>query len=213
MTINLAVTKRSKNIKAKTLRQSGYLPAVVYGPKQETIALSVEGRLFGKVFKAAGESTIVTLTGFDEEMEVLVQNVTFDVVKGGITHIDFYAIEHGKELTTGVPLEFVGEAPALKTGAVVNKIIHEVNVTCRPNVLPAQIAVDLVVLTVVEDQIKVADLTLPEGVKIENDENDVIANVSPPRSEEETEAGDEEPDIAAIPVEQKGKAEATAEGQ
>ena len=211
MTINLAVNKRDKGVKTKALREEGCLPAVVYGPKQETIPLSVDRRLFDKVFKEAGESTIITLTGLDEEMEVLVQDVTFDVVKGGVTHIDFYAIESGKELTTGVPLEFVGEAPIEKTGAVVNKIIHEISVTCKPSVLPAQVEVDLAVLTAEDSQIKVADLVLPGGVKIENDTDDIVANVSAPRSEEEEEVAAEEPDMAAIETEQKGKTDEEAE--
>ena len=210
MTINLAVTKRGKDVKTKALRGDGCLPAVVYGPKQETLPLAVDGRLFDKVFKEAGESTIITLTGLDEEMEVLVQDVSFDVVKGGVTHIDFYAIERAKELTTNVPLEFVGEAPIEKTGAVVNKIIHEVSVTCRPSVLPSEIAVDLAVLTAEDSQIKVADLVLPSGVKIDNDADDIVANVSPPRSEEE-EASTEAPDMDAIETEQKGKADDATE--
>ena len=130
MTTTLTVTQRTKD--AGALRAEGMIPAVVYGPKQEPVSIELEKFTFDKLFAEAGESTIITLQGLDEEIEVLVQDVSFNAERGGVAHVDFYAIERGKELTTNVALEFVGEAPVEKTGAMVIKAITEVVVTCRP---------------------------------------------------------------------------------
>ena len=203
MATTLNVTKRGDSDSATVLRSAGSLPAVVYGPKQDPINLSVNARDFEVLRREAGESTIINLQGLDEEIEVLIQDVDFDAGKGGVSHIDFYAIERGKELTTNVPLEFTGEAPVEKTGATVNKVLHEVDVTCRPSALPEHISVDLSVIESESDQVKVSDLVLPEGVKVENDPESVVVSVSAAREEEPEES--EAPDMDSIEVEQKGK--------
>jgi len=206
MTINLDVKKREKGTK-----ELGMLPAVVYGPKQESIAISVDSKSFSKVFEEAGESSIISLKGLDEEIEALVQDVAFNPIKGGINHVDFYAIERGKELTTNVQLTFVGEAPAVEKDGVLNKVLHEVEVTCRPSDLPREIEVDLSVLTELDKPIQVSDLKLPEGVKVENDADDTVAVVQP-----FVEQVEEEPaaiDMDAIEVVEKGKGEEAADAE
>ena len=92
MTVSLQVTTREKGARKK-LQTEDKLPAVVYGPKQESISLAVNRREFEKVFQEAGESSIVSLEGLDEPIEVLVQAVEFHPTKPEILHIDFYAIE------------------------------------------------------------------------------------------------------------------------
>jgi len=206
MTVTLEVEPRALRGKELTkLREAGKLPAVVYGPKEEPQALSLDGRVFNKLFKEAGESTIITLKGLGQDTEVLVHDVAFDPTKGGITHVDFYAIERGKELTTHVPLEYAGEAPAVKLGGTLTKVVYEIEVTCRPSALPKAIEVDVSSLVDFEAQIHVKDLVLPEGVKVENDPEDVVAMVQ--AVEEEVEEVPEAVDMDAVEVEEKGKKE------
>jgi len=200
MTMILEVKKRDGKA------GEGAIAAIVYGPKQESIALTLNKIVFDKLFKEAGESSIITLEGLGEPIEVLVHEVTFNPVKGGIQHVDFYAIERGKELTTDIPLEFIGEAPAEKLGGVLMKSLHEIEVTCRPSVLPKHIVVDVSTLIDFESQIHVSDLIAPAGVKIENDPEEPVAAVVPVEEEAEVE---EVPavDMDAIEVEKKGKDE------
>jgi large subunit ribosomal protein L25 len=206
MTLSLAVEKRTADVSADAVRTAGKIPGVVYGPKHTAESIAVDARTFEKVFKEAGESTIVKLEGLDTETEVLIHDVAFNPARGGVMHIDFYAIERGKELTTNVPLEFVGEAPVEKRGATANKIIHEIEVTCRPSNLPSHIDVDLSVLTDDASVIHVSDLIIPEGVTVENEPTEIVANVAAAREEEPEEAP--AVDMAAIAVEKKGKTEA-----
>lgn len=208
MTTNLEVQKRETS--ADAVRKEGRVPGVVYGPKQEPISISIDKLTFEKTLQAAGESTIINLTGLEgDSIEVLVQEVAFNAARGGAEHVDFYAIERGKELTTNVTLNFVGEAPAEKTGMTVNKAMHEVEVTCRPSVLPSHIDVDITSLVDESSQINVKDLVLPEGVKVENDEESAVATVAAAREEEPEEAV-EAVDMDAVEVEAKGKTEEEA---
>ena len=207
MTLKLEVEKREQSNAA--VRGEGKIPAVVYGPKQEPVAIAVDKFTFERTLQEAGESTIINLVGLDEEIEVLVQDVSFDAARGGAEHADFYAIERGKELTTNVGLEFIGEAPVEKTGATVTKTLQDVEVTCRPSVLPSSIAVDLSVLATEEDQIHVSDLVIPEGVTVNTDAEAVVVSVSAAR-EEESEEPAAAVDMDAVAVEGEKPAEEEA---
>jgi len=200
MTVSLVVSTRQEADKANTI------PAVVYGPKQPNVAIAIDRAVFGKVFKEAGESTIITLEGLETPIEVLVHEVTFHPTKNQVTHVDFYAIERGKDITVDVALNFIGEAPAEKLGGMVNKVLHEVEVTCRPSKLPAQIDIDLSILANIDDRITVGDIKSPEGVTINTEAEEVVAIVA----EAGASGGDEEDtvvDMDAIEVEKKGKEE------
>jgi large subunit ribosomal protein L25 len=167
--------------------------------------VSVPKAVLEKTVHEAGESTIIVLEGIGAPVEVLIHDVAFNARKGGIEHVDFYAIEAGKEITVDVPLEFVGEAPAVKLGGSLTKVLHEVEVTCAPKDLPQHIDVDVSVLVDFDSQIHVRDLVLPKGVKVENDADDVVALVQ--EVEEDTSDEPAAIDMAAVAVEKKGKTE------
>ena len=206
MTFSLPVkTRKERGKQLEKLRLAGKLPAVMYGPKEETTPLTLDRVAFEKLFKETGESSVIVLEGLSAPKEVLVHDVSFDPRRGGIIHVDFYAIEAGKEITVGIPLEFVGEAPAIKAGGTLTKVLHEVEVTAKPANLPQHITVDVSVLDDFEKRILVKDLQVPAGVTIENDPEDVIALAQ--AVEEEKEEPVEAVDMSAIEVEQKGKTE------
>lgn len=212
MTMTLAVTPRDESTSLETLRANGTVPAVVYGPKQASVAVSIDAKEFDKVRKEAGESTILTLTGLPDQIEVLIKEVDFNPVKQQVIHVDLYAIEQGKAITTHVPLHFIGEAPVEESRAgSVTKVLHEIEITCEPSNLPNHIDVDLGTLEAVNDKIHVADLVVPVGVTIETPGEESVAVVSAAKqtpAEEETSATI---DMSAIEVEKKGKAEEAAE--
>jgi large subunit ribosomal protein L25 len=210
MTVTLQIEKREVGGKhLAQIKREGKLPGVVYGPKQEGINIAVDKVIFEKVLKQAGESTVINLQGLDEEIEVLVHDVAFNAAKGGVEHVDFYALEKGKEITVHVPLEFVGEAPATKTGGSLTKVLHEIEITCKPSALPQHITVDVSSLDTFEKQIHVKDLAIPSGVKVHNDGEEVVALVQEVQEEPEPEIAPV--DMSAVEVEAKGKDDASAE--
>ena len=206
MTFSLTVEAREeRGKKLSVLREAGQLPAVAYGPKQEATPLTLDRAQFEKIFKEAGESTIIKLEGLKKPMDVLIQEVSFDARRGGPIHVDFYAIEAGKEVTVNVPLEFIGEPPALKLGGTLTKVLHEIEVTAVPQDLPHSIIVDVSSLDDFESRIFVKDLSIPKSVIVEDDLDDVVALVQ--AVEEEAEEPVEAVDMSAIEVEKKGKDE------
>jgi large subunit ribosomal protein L25 len=205
MTFTLEAALRTElGKKVAALRAEGNLPAVMYGPKQAPTPLTISKIAFDKVFKEAGESSVVTLTGLDTPKDVLVQEVEFDPRRGGIVHVDFYAVEKGKKIAVDVPLHFIGEAPAMKLGGTLTKVLHEIEVVAEATKLPKEISVDISTLVDLTSRIYVRDLTLPDGVTTKNAADDVVALIQ--EVVEEVEAAPAL-DMSAIEVEKKGKTE------
>jgi len=208
MTFTLEASPRTETgKKVQALRSAGKLPAVVYGPKQAPTALTLSKADFDKILKEAGESSVITLTGLDKSTDVLIHDVAFDARKGGVVHVDFYAIEKGKKITVDVPLSFVGEAPALKLGGTLTKVLHEVEIEAEATHLLKEIIVDISTLVDFDSQIHVRDLVVPAGVHIKDSGDDVVALVQQVKEESEEVAV---LDMSAVEVEKKGKAEEPA---
>jgi len=93
MTYTLNIEKRADSERADALRKAGILPAIIYGPKQESISIKLSQKEFDKVFKKAGESSVIELVGVGETHDALIHDFDLDPVKDVIRHVDFYVIE------------------------------------------------------------------------------------------------------------------------
>ena len=206
----LSVEKRAE-IGKTTQKFAGTdrMAAVVYGPKQEPISISLTTREFIKVLRDEGESSVLMLSGLGGNLQVIIHDVDRDPVTGLPRHADFYAIEKGAKVEVAVAIEFIGESPAVKLGANLVKVMHELEVEAAPENLPHQIDVDISTLEKVGDQIHVRDIKLPTGVTARVEEDEVVALIQ--EVEIEVEEVTAAPDMDAIEVEQKGKGEDEAE--
>lgn len=187
------------------LAKDGALPAVVYGPKQEAISITVPRQEFEALLRHGGESALITLEGLEKPMQVLIHDLDRDPVTHIPRHADFYAVEKGAKVTLSVPLSFIGESMAMKLGANLVKVLHEVEIESDPSKLPSEIEVDISALAAEGDQIHVSDLKAPSGVEILTPGEEVVALAQAVEEEKEEESA--APDMDAIEVEKKGKEE------
>ncbi|MES2213878.1 MAG: 50S ribosomal protein L25 [Patescibacteria group bacterium] len=210
---NLKAEPRDTSAKLADLRKAGKIPAVFYGKKEPSTPISISMVEFMKVWKEAGESSVISLQTPTGPVESLIHEIDFDPVSGVPRHADFYVFEKGHKVEVEVPLEFEGVSPAVKDlGGTLVKVIHALKIEAMPKDLPHNIVVDITQLTSFESQILAKDLSLPAGVELKVPEEEVIALVSAPREEKEEEAA--APDLSAIEVEKKGKdEEAAPEGE
>lgn len=184
--IRLVVNRREKSAKAKNLRKAEQVPCEIYGNKTENVSASCKEQELHRVYKAAGESTIVELDLEGKQIPVLIHSLSFDPVSDRYQHVDFYVIDMKKELTTRVPVHTSGESPAIKTlAAILVTVQNEVTVKCLPKDLPHSFTVDLSKLVEFHDTITVADIKVPAGVKIEDAPEKVLYTVQEPRKIEE----------------------------
>lgn len=179
----LDVKVRNDGESAEQLRARGTVPAVLYGPKESPIPIAVDELKLARVWKEAGETTVVTLRGIGEEKETLIYDAQFHPVTGRILHVDFYALEKGKKVTIKIPLEFVGIALAEKAGHVVVKTLHDIEIEVAPHKLPHSLTVDLSKLESAGDHIVAADILLPADATLVTNPSEIVASVKEFREE------------------------------
>ncbi len=204
--LTLKAEIRDKQTKAEAVRKAGKVPAVFYGKKEASTAISVPKVDFLKVWKEAGESSVITLETPKGIKESLIQDVDLDPITGMPRHADFYVFEKGHKVDIELPLEFIGIAPAVKDlGGMFVKVLYKLKVEAMPKNLPHGIDVDISSLANFGDQILAKDIILPTGVELRENLEEVVALVSAPREEKEEETAPI--DLSEIEVEKKGKEE------
>lgn len=205
--MELVVTKREKFGKStKALRKSGLVPAELYGRGIANQHLSVSVKEFSKVFKEAGENTIVNIVIGNERHPVLIYGVDVDPISGEFRNADFYKVRMDEKIQTEVPLKFIGEPPAVREyGGILIKAMHEIEVEALPMNLPKEIEIDVSPLDELGKSIYVRDLKKIEGVEFLVEPETVIATVKEHVVEEE------KPAAEAVPEEGAAAAEAVPE--
>jgi large subunit ribosomal protein L25 len=192
--------------KVRTLRKEGLIPAEIYGHGVKNVHISVPAKEFGKVFKDAGETTVITLHVGKEKHAAMIHEVLRDRILGTIVHVDFHEVRMDEKIRAHVPVEFVGESPAVKEfAAVINKPIAEIEVEAFPQDIPHAFVVDLAVLDVIDKSIYVKDLVVPKGVTIHLDADMAIATATPPKAAEVVAAEETPVDVSAITSEAEEK--------
>lgn len=172
--------------KVGALRRAGFLPAVIYGEGVPSQSIAVLYKDFEKVYKEAGESTLVKLDVDGKAYNVLIHDIAHHPLKGTSLHADFYAVRMDKEIRAKVLVEFIGESPAVKSeGGILVKVLKEIEVEALPQNLPHELKADLSKLDILQSRLLVKDIPLPEGVKVHVDPEEVVALVEPPRTDEE----------------------------
>lgn len=170
------------------------MPAVLYGAGQSGVLLQIPGKDFEKVFREAGESSLVELEIGEDRKNVLIHEVAFDPIKDKPIHVDFLQVRMDKPIRAKVQLVFEGESPAVKNlGGILVKVMHELEVAALPADLPHEIKVNLAKLLNLEDKFFAKDLKLPKGVKIITGTEEVLALVETPKSEAEVKAEETAP--------------------
>lgn len=209
---------KRREAKGEKVRSKTIIPAVVYGANGENISLCLDSKEFYKLYKTAGESSLVELA-IDGQAggSILIKDVQYDPVTDQIRHVDLRRIDMNKEITTAVPLQLINEAPVIKEqGGTLVKNIDVVTVKCLPKYLVSAIIVDLAVLKTYSEVIKVKNLIVPAGIVITSPSgDDVIAKAIPAMTEEEIKAmeASEASDVSKIEVAGAKKEEEAAEGE
>lgn len=165
------------------LREEGLLPAVVYGAKEASTPIALSRRDFERVWKEAGETTVIHVDGLGGEKQVLIHDVQCHPVTGVPLHADLYAIAKGQKVQVSIPLEFVGTAPAEKSGGVVVKTMHEVEISVAPAELPHTLMVDLSTLAAIGDHVSAKDIVLPKSATLKIDPEEIIVTIAAAKEE------------------------------
>ena len=125
-----------------------------------------------------------------QEEKVVLKELQREPVKGKFLHADFQRVSRKTKLKVVVPFRFIGEdeCQGVKTdGGVIAKVISEIEIACLAGNIPEAIEIDISNL-LLNEAMRLSDIALPEGAEIPgfDEENDqMIVSVNPPRAEEE----------------------------
>ena len=170
---------------AKRLRRTGVVPAVVYGGKQREYPIQLDAKSFLDVVRHQSSHNFLVnleIEGANEKSKLaIVQAIQRNPLNGSLIHVDFRAISEDDTIHAVVPIEFHGEPAGVKAGGLLEQLVHEIEVHCRPADLPERIVNDVDSLGLGE-ALKVANLNLPKGVSVKLDGEVLVAIVNQTRA-------------------------------
>jgi large subunit ribosomal protein L25 len=175
-------SERGKGV-ARKLRAAGRVPGVVYGHGREPQSLSLVARDLDKLLShiAAG-STVIELTLGKATTKTLIREIQRHPFKKQVLHIDFMELVAGEKVIVDIPLVFVGIPEGVRlSGALLEQIVHSIEVNVDPANIPNHIDVDVSNLAM-GHSLHVRDITLPAGVEVLTDEDTTICAVVAPRA-------------------------------
>jgi len=171
--------------KVAKLRDSGFIPSVIYGHGNDPVNTQSAEVETLKVVKTAGKHAPVSLTVDGKKQLAIIKTIDFDPVKHKLRHLAFQAISQNEEVTTEVAihLDGQGESAAERAGLIVLQAIEHIEIKAKPANLPDALHISIVELATTEDKLTLADIKLPEGVEFADNDQDmdlVVANVYEP---------------------------------
>jgi large subunit ribosomal protein L25 len=184
---------------SRSERRNDFIPCVVYGDKKNPEHVCISKNLLNRyVHKSNFFSTVFEIDCLKEKKQKLVaKEIQFHPVTDQPIHIDFVRVEKGGKVSVRVPLAFVNElaSPGLKSGGVLNVLVHEIDVACDPENIPDHIEIDVTGFEF-HHTVHAHDVKLPDGMSLSpNGKNFTIATILAPtilKKEEETVAATKE---------------------
>lgn len=191
LTVEIRNSRGSR--RARRQRAQGHVPAVLYGHGQETVSLSLPSAELSAALRHGAR--LVDLKGAVAE-KAFIRELQWDTFGLHVLHVDLARVSEDETLRVKVPVELRGSAVGLKEGGVVDHHLHELEIECRATNIPDKIQVNVNELHL-NRAIAVADLKLPEGVRVLDDADEIVVQCVPPREEAEAagELGSVEPEV------------------
>jgi large subunit ribosomal protein L25 len=207
------VRKTTGNGPARALRREGRIPAVLYGPKTDSMLLSIDLKEFEQIVKKANIGSVLLnlqiQNGKTSTRPAMIKELQTHPPTGAFLHVDFYEIDMQRKITASVPVVTRGKSAGVEEGGLLQIVRRELEVFCLPTAIPEAIEVDISGLNI-GDSIHIQEIPLPGDIEIPADVDYTVVTVLVPKveevvEEEELEEGEEEA------VEEGAEGEAAAE--
>jgi large subunit ribosomal protein L25 len=204
--LNVKVRKEIGKRPVRKLRREGSVPAVLYGHGEATLSLSIPQVEVSSALRHG--SRLVELQGELAE-KAFIRDLQWDTFGLEVMHMDLARISEHERVKVQVVIELRGEAPGVKEGGVVQHLMHELSIECAVSAIPDKIQVSINSLAK-GSEVKVSDLSLPEGVKVLTPPDEfVVQCVEPVEAPEEAAVSLEgaEPEVIGRKAEAEGEEE------
>ena len=218
LTLSAETRERAGKGASRAMRREGRVPAVVYGNKEEPLAVHVEEKALMKALSGGHfMNSVVMIDVGGGQNRTLPKDVQFHPVTDRPLHVDFFRIGEHSKVNVNIPVRFDNEedSPGLKRGGVLNVVQHEIELICDASEIPDELHIDLTGLDI-GDSIHISQVTLPKGAKAAIEDRDfTVATVVAPsamKAEEEEAAPEGEVPTVGEEGEEAEGGETPAEG-
>jgi len=146
--VKLVVSERNDtgSRESRRLRKSGVIPGVLYGAGEHAVPIAIDSKDF-RTAVTSGQGTHavfdVVLEGRKKEHHAVIQEMQLDKIKHVVTHIDLREVKLTEAIETSVGLQIDGDAPGVKTGGLLETVIHEIQIKALPGDIPERLVIDV----------------------------------------------------------------------
>lgn len=186
--LDAQVRKTTGNGPARALRREGRIPAILYGPKAESVLLSIDSKEFEQILKNSTIGSVLLKlqikNGQTGSRSAMVKELQTHPVTGQFLHIDFYEVDLTQKINAMVPVTVTGKAKGVEDGGILQIVRRELEVYCLPTAIPEAVEVDISELEI-GASIHVDEIKLPSDVELPEDVDYTIITVLAPKIEEE----------------------------
>jgi large subunit ribosomal protein L25 len=208
----LTANRRTETGKAVShLRKAGRIPAVLFGHGLDSISVSIDAHEFEHIRRTAHSSTILELKLDGRDVHrVLIHGVQVDPRNRQLLHVDLFEVKKGEEVTVEIQLHTIGESYAVeRLGGTLLHNVDRIKVRALPEKLPESLEYSIESLVDFDAAIHLRDLTIPPGVTLLSDPDEVVAKVAAPHVVEEPVVEE----VAEAPAEGEAEGEAKTEAK
>jgi len=167
LTLSAETRDRAGKGASRAMRREGRVPAIVYGNKEDPLAIHVEEKALMKMLNTGHfMNSVIMIDAAGAQHRTLPKDVQFHPVTDRPMHVDFLRISEHSKVHVNVPIRFVGEegSKGLKRGGVLNAVRHELELVCDAAEIPEAIEVDLAGLDI-GDSLHISAVRLPQGTE------------------------------------------------
>jgi len=213
--LNVAARERMGSRESRRLRSQGFVPGVLYG-RGEPVAICVAERELRRALTGpAGLHSIldVQIDGTGKTHASILKEYQVDKVRGHVTHVDLQEVPLDQAIHASVSVHLLGgeDAPGVREGGVLSQPLRELNVEALPLEVPEHIDLDVSQMEV-GGTLRVGDVHVPDGVKLLDDVESVVATVTAPTRVAEPEVEEEAAEAEGVEGEEEApEGEAPAE--
>jgi large subunit ribosomal protein L25 len=198
--ISVAKRETTGKVSNNALRNSGMIPAVVYGLNEPPIAIAISPKVVARIIASeTGLNSLVYMQreGTDIKRHVIIKDVQRHPVTGRLSHIDFMRVDPDHKVRVKVPIVLKGMPIGVKEGGLLDFTHREIEVECLPSFIPANVTVNVENLKV-GDSLRLDEITLDAHLTLKGDTHNVICSVQGKKADEELVA--EAAPVAAAPA-------------
>lgn len=210
LSLKAQIRKQTGSKAAAKLRKKGQVPAVVYGHKQEAVAVSLDGHNFTEGIHHGNRLMDIQIGSKKEK--TIVKDLQYDHLGKNIIHVDLMRVNITEKITVSVPVQLKGKAKGTEEGGVVEEHFNSIDVECLVTNIPEIIVISVKDLGV-GDAIHAGDIELPQGVRLISSPDTLIVNCNiiteAPTTEELEEEAPAAPEVIGEAEKQEEQAESS----